>query len=627
MKCTRCGFENPDYLEYCQNCTAPLDGKKGDTDKEPAWGFVKAPKWDEPEFSADTVSDTDVPSDYVHARPAGRPYDEGMQAAHAAAVHTAKSAADRAGDWLDDETDELASAADEELEDFGDELEELEDDYDDLELFGEDPRSGAKHGLALGFLDKFKHDKTKKNGYGSYREYSAGRRADDLDDEIEPEDDYDEYEDNAPAGHRYSSGKRDFDFKPIIKIAAIVLAAALLALGIYFLVRGIKGCSKPKEYDPPVVEQSIDNPDVYFVTVYTAQGTNLVYETTDGTRTEYTVPSSCYAKFRVPVNGLMPGEPVEGDTYYATPRVLIKQADGTETPIAIDPIPLSVPAIGLTFDDMQDSIVTSEGSVTIKGKVDYVNAVVTVDGEQVDVASDGTFKKQLTFETAGEYPIVVEAKLPNFQIARHTFNVTYNAPASIPGEGVIQMPWEYGDYSFSQRVVFSKESIDVRGKVPAGSTVTVSTESTNATLSAVTVDDDGTFHFTINMAKPGDYTVKVMCKTSAGSECEKDIHLQRQPDYTAYIQGAAPQDYAQFSFATAQQYKLEGKIKSIKQSGDFYLAEFEMTDGHTVMLEYHPHYGSGAILEEGKSYTQIYGRSWGFGEDGIIRFYVWFIND
>ena len=86
MKCKRCGFDNPDYLEYCQNCTAPLDNKKGDDTKEPAWGFVKAPKWEKPEFSADTVTDEDVPDDFVNdaSKAAG---------AAAAVVLTAPSAA------------------------------------------------------------------------------------------------------------------------------------------------------------------------------------------------------------------------------------------------------------------------------------------------------------------------------------------------------------------------------------------------------------------------------------------------------------------------------------------------------------------------------------------------------
>ena len=51
MKCTRCGFENPDYLEYCENCSAQLP-KKGDPTARPSWGFVKAPTWGEPDFSA-----------------------------------------------------------------------------------------------------------------------------------------------------------------------------------------------------------------------------------------------------------------------------------------------------------------------------------------------------------------------------------------------------------------------------------------------------------------------------------------------------------------------------------------------------------------------------------------------
>ena len=76
MKCKVCGAYNEDYLEYCENCAAPLTpdepepapaedsyvASTGET--PPAWGFVRAPQWPKPEFDANTVSEEDIPDTY-----------------------------------------------------------------------------------------------------------------------------------------------------------------------------------------------------------------------------------------------------------------------------------------------------------------------------------------------------------------------------------------------------------------------------------------------------------------------------------------------------------------------------------------------------------------------------------
>lgn len=612
MKCNRCGFDNPDYLEYCQNCTAPLDNKKGDDSKEPAWGFVKAPKWAKPEFSADTVTDEDVPSDFV--KEAGQAADTAAAVA-AAAGKKAGREAKRAEHKLEETADELADEV----------YDELEDDFDDFEEEGYEKAKKASPFAFIGGL--FRHKPAKAGRYEYDDDEGDFDESEDYpDEEYDDADELEDFDDAGPVGQKRAAGaKRSRDLGPIIKIVGVVAALAVLAAAVWLIARSAKGCSKPVEYDPPVVEQSADNPDIYFVTVHAAEGTNLIYETADGTRTAYTVPKSCQAIFKVPVSGLLPGEPVDGSVYYATPKVLISNEEG-ETAIPIDPIAIPVAPLEITFDNESTDIVTKDGTAVISGRIEYINAVLTIDGEQVEVAGDGTFKKTLSFEEAGTYSVPVEAKLPNYQIAKRTFTITVDTPVIGDPDAIIQMPWDYGDYTFSQRVVNSVESIDVRGKVPEGSTVTASSESTNATITTPTVDADGTFHFTITMAKAGDYTVRVTCKTPQGVDYEREIHLQRQPDYSSYIQNAWAMDFAAFSFGNSQQYKIEGKIKKILHDGDYYLAEFELTDGHTVVIEYHPHYGSAAAIEEGKSYSQVYGRSWGFGDDGNIRFYVWFIN-
>ena len=88
MKCPRCGFDNPDYLEYCRNCSAELPANKGENAK-PAWGFVKAPKWSEPDFSADSVSEDDIPEDFVSETETFRKQREAERRAAAEAAASA----------------------------------------------------------------------------------------------------------------------------------------------------------------------------------------------------------------------------------------------------------------------------------------------------------------------------------------------------------------------------------------------------------------------------------------------------------------------------------------------------------------------------------------------------------
>ena len=68
MKCKVCGANNEDFLEYCENCAAPLtesaaqaDDTGGAAREQRSWGFVSSPDWSKPDFSANTVSEKDIP--------------------------------------------------------------------------------------------------------------------------------------------------------------------------------------------------------------------------------------------------------------------------------------------------------------------------------------------------------------------------------------------------------------------------------------------------------------------------------------------------------------------------------------------------------------------------------------
>ena len=630
MKCKRCGFDNPDYLEYCQNCTAPLD-KKDEGEGEPSWGFVKAPKWAKPEFSADTVSDSDVPADYVASGKAAAGSAAAAAAAAASDKRNAKQAADRIEEAV---TEAPREALDRELDELDD---EFDDDFDDdLEEDYDDAGRKVRHGSGFGLLNRFKKNKR------TYDDYDDSE--DDFDDEqTEDIDELDDYEDFDEDDYgSYKSGRGGRDLSKLIKILGLVAALAVLAVVIWLIARSASNCSRrepDQQQEGPTynyeteIEQSVDNPDLYYVTVYAPKGTQLVYETAKGDRYPTEVPDAGYAKFRVPVLALMPNEPVEGSTYNATPRVLVIEEDGSETPVEFaDTIPLEIPSLGVTYDNESSDITSADGKVTISGHITYINAELTMNGEPVEIASDGVFKNEYLFEEPGDYTVTVEAKLANYSIERRTFNIKVEETAVTNPDAFIQMPWDYGDTSFAQRVVFTRESIDVRGKVPEGSSVSASCASSNATLTTPTVDADGTFHFTVTMKNAGDYVITLTCTTAQGNKFERDIHVQRQPDYNPYKNEAVAADYAGFSRGDGTKYRIEGEITEILKDGDYYLAKFKMTDGNTIIIEYHPHYGSGRDLHVGDTFTKVYGRSWGpyaQGEEyaGTIRFYVWFIDD
>ena len=73
MKCKVCGAINEDYLEYCENCAAPLkesqaaagEPTSGGAREQRSWDFVASPDWSKPEFSANTVSETDIPEGFT----------------------------------------------------------------------------------------------------------------------------------------------------------------------------------------------------------------------------------------------------------------------------------------------------------------------------------------------------------------------------------------------------------------------------------------------------------------------------------------------------------------------------------------------------------------------------------
>ena len=640
MKCTHCGYENPEGVGFCRNCNEPLDS--GEQTVKPAWGFVKAPKWADPVFSADTVSEDDVPADFVsETATLRRQHEADRRAAAEAAAEKARLAAEaaaakkaaeerremerRAADEMraaERRAEEERRAADEfraeeerravearriaerraeearlAAEREKDELkftstrkpvkapEEDELDYEEEEENGEKACIGA----FFSNLFKGKEKKAKKADKYEYQE-----------------EEYDDFEDEYDTPSRKNRKRGGFDINKAIKIAAIVALVALLALAAVLIATKAKNCGSTVK--APTVEKN-PNEDSYYVTVYAKEGKTMIYETADGTRKEVTVPGKGYVKFNVPVASLLPTEPVDGAVYEATPKVFIKNDDGTETRVEnIGSIMLDVPALNVTLDNA-DTVVSEDGSALISGRVDPVTSKVTVNGDAVVVNPDGSFSYTVLFEEEGDYTVEVEAKHPGRQIYRHSVKVNVTAPAQVTG--LIQLPWEYGDNSYSQRVVYNTQTIEVRGKVPAGSTLTAVCNDTNGSITTPAVDAEGNFKLTVKMNVAGDYTVVLTCTDPEGKVEEREVHVQRQPVMANY--------------ATAE-HLISGTVTEIIKNDDYILAKLQRADGSTIIIEYHPHYGSATEIEVGKTYTKMYGRTPTPNADGELQSYIWFIN-
>lgn len=629
MICPRCGYNNPDGAVFCAKCAAKL-AAGGEEPRRPEWNFVKGPKWSDPEFLADSVTEDDIPEDfesgYEHvsyerddrrsqeaARAAAEAAERARRAAEQAEAAKPKPPVYEHSDELN--YDEEYAVSQIRPSNDPEEYDELPDD--------EGARRRSKSGPA--FLgDMFKHKKK-----------PAPAPEDDYDD-YGSDDGYDDgYEsDYKPASYRKprrpaGRGKKN-GLSIAIIIAAAVAAVALLAVIIFLIISGVSSCvaghnSPAGSTKAPVIEQNPDDDSSYFVTVYAKEGKVLVYETADGSRKEVTVPASGFVKFKVPVSSLMPTEPVDGAIYQATPKVYVRNDDGTETLIeGMEPVLLQVPEINVKFDN-QDTIVSEDGKVEIKGRIELIATELTVNGENVYIDQDGSFSHSVIYEGTGDYVIDVVGKLAGHQIYRHSFNVTVTSATS--SVSLVQLPWEYGDTAFSQRIKNTVDTIEIQGRAPAGSSVSASCDSTNATVTVPTVNDDGSFTFTAKLAFPGDYEIKITCTSPSGTTSERIMHVQRAPEYSTYVQGAWAMNYESFSYASTQGYNIVGTVTEIIEEGDFIRAKLETADGKVMILQYHNHYSSAGTLTVGKSYTKIYGRPLGLNDEQIPEIYVWFVDD
>ena len=73
-------------------------------------------------------------------------------------------------------------------------------------------------------------------------------------------------------------------------------------------------------------------------------------------------------------------------------------------------------------------------------------------------------------------------------------------------------------------------------------------------------------------------------------------------------------------------FKISGTLNEILYDGDYLIATLTIGDGHTIEIEYHNHYSTASTLEPGSDYI-MFGYPLGMTEEGVLRVFIWFVQD
>ncbi len=569
MKCKNCGMDNPDSLNFCGNCGAKL--RVENRADRPSWGFAQAPEWPEPDFDADDFG---------------------------------------ADDDLFPDSDTVRK--------FHEETAQMENPR------AQDAKPRYESSKRKQRVDP--EDEPVKT-YNSDMCYS-GSINDDAAEQTDVDDDYVAFnaqtKPNKANRANKKAKKRRLNKSTIVLIAAAVIAVIAMAFLIAVLAGGSRGTepNSGKTNKDVVIEPNPKDANCYYVKVTAKEGSILVYETNRGDQSKATVSSKGYVTFNVPVSTLMSTEPVDGATYQAAPKVYLQKEDGTlEAFENLPTVTLNVPALNISYKT-PDSITTDDGKVVIEGSITEISAELTINGEPVTIAEDGTFAHTVTFDSQGSVTVTAEAKLGGYQIARKNFTVTVNE--TVDPATLIQI-----SEGFVTRVLSTVDTITVTGSVPAGTTMTVThSEEGFSIVSEPSVTAEGQFSFTVKMDNPGDYEMEINATLPDGKTAVKTFHVQRAPAYSEYKQKAWAMNYNDMvnKAGSGQGFKISGTITEIIKDDDYIIAKLKLTSGEEVLLEYHNHYNSAGVIEVGKAYTQIYGRPDAVNSENLLEIYVWFVD-
>lgn len=518
MKCRNCGAFNEDYMEYCENCASPLIPEESapvfeeDTAPAPAaapapepgapsmgeggpqtsWGFVQSPRWIQPEFDANTISEEDIPATFqpqlsygafaapdaartqaqdapfapqqdVYAAPA---YAQPQQGYSPAPMQDAAPQSPYADGYGAESRQSAYSAAPYGAQPYGAPSYGQEQGYAypassapyaAAPAFGAQPYGAAAPAEAQPFRGGMKYGEGADDGY--FGPEPSGRDARKRSGAKKPRK-----AKAAPAGKR--------DIKSLLFwIAAGVLVVLIIVFSIIFFTKraGDDEPSSPGESaaqneerepnsssnkpaflggifsknpitKPAVIEEGLttSGDPAYIITIYAKNNSTVRF--TAGELVKENPVEDGSLKLRAPRELWIPEGPVEEASIEVYPDIVVISKDGEEYPVEFDaPIVIDLPTIELSLSDPTTATVTTaDGNVSVAGIVGDTTAEVFVNDTQLYLDESGNFAGTYTVPGYGTHEVRVEARKSGCQIARQSFSVEYPDPAGASAPAVIE---------------------------------------------------------------------------------------------------------------------------------------------------------------------------------------------
>lgn len=594
MNCRKCGYENPDGAAVCENCGEPLEERRN---AGASWGFIKN---DGEGAQGDDLGTDDI--DELEMR-----FSDGVDEWQPI---TAAGRRDRARRQAQEQPPKSAQQPPKSAQ-------------QPKENPARPESPAARAGSLFDEANEYARTrpvtpKEQPSGEQKRKSRSSAR-------------DYD-FEEYDPAGsarkpvavENGTDKKRGGNAGGIAAIVLVLLAiAGIVAAIAAILSKGIGGNTPNKNGE---ISINPNDPNMYIVTVHAKEGSKVVFEFSNGQKTdEFTVSHKNGITFSVAASDLIPVEPIEGETCEVSPKVYLKQDDGSLAPIEMPSVIADVPKLDISFET-PDEFVGENGLVQIKGKIQRLQreADITVEGEKLTVEEDGSFLFSKKMDK-GEYELNFLAQLGGHMIYRKTFKATVNR--QLTPEEIVVIPKD-----FVTRALNVEDSIRVSGKVPVGAKVSVvSGDPLFSLKSQPEVDEQGNFSFEVNLPTASKaYPFTIVCTLTDGTVYERPFSVERPPLYNEYVPTVWPDNYEEMikpiHVTDLRGFVLKGTITEILRDDDYLTARMTLDSGGEVIIEYHNHYSGATELTVDGHFT-MYGYSLGMDQDNTLHMFIWFVQD
>lgn len=504
MICKNCGAYNEDYMEYCEKCASPLVPDTAEPNEQPdnnaapvpegsaqsSWDFARAPRWIQPEFDANTISEDDIPASFNTAkasRPVNPPADTFRAPSYSAPVYPNEAKQENAAQpsfSAPVQNDPYpASSPAYSAPSYSAPVENAPGyqapgyqapGYNQQQPYV--PDAGAYQGVPYASAPGYAGSQGAASSAPYQQSAAPVRYAEPMDDDFYAFDNSSKVERRSrrkevPKGIK---GGRDIKSMLFWIIAGVLVVLIIVFSIIFFTNRGDKDnksentpatqqaanestdenkdnkdadkassdkpaflgglFSKNPITKPATIEEGVtaDGDPAYIITIHAKNKSTVRF--TAGALTKENPISDGSLKLRIPKEIWIPDEPVDAAEVEVYPDITVVSKDGEEYPVTFsDPIVIKLPTIDLTLSDPTTTSVTSaDGNVNVTGIVGDTTAEVFVNETQLYLDESGNFTGTYTVTAPGSTEVNVEARKNGYQIARKTFTVELGSadPAS-----------------------------------------------------------------------------------------------------------------------------------------------------------------------------------------------------